>query len=652
MPAPGLRRFVLPLLFATLIATPAFAAPEWEPIGPEGGTVLALAADPFQSGFLLAGTLEVGLFRSDDNGLTWSPSGAGLPPGSITQVVFDPRTPGTVYVGTEGLGVFKSRDRGVTWKAANDGLCCSAVRAGIGALTLDPGSPSTLYASRIDGQDWLFKTENGGRSWFPVARELSRRLLYATSLAVDPRNGAVYAGMAYGRGVYRSDDGGRTWIWRGRGLPERSIFTVGVHPRTGHVFAGTDSEGLYVSFDGGGRWRPARKGLPSPWVSGLAFHPTSPNVVYAATAEVQLGPVLYPGGVARSTDGGLTWSPAVAGLDGHGALALALDPRAPAALYAGTRRGGVFGSTAGERWVPLNRGLRALPVAAVSADPGHPSRLVVAAESGLFRSEDGGQIWSLLQRELYFPPRVDIAIDPARTDTIFATAYRKLWRSRSDGASWRRIGQELDRAEILGSAVLDRRAGPPLLYLATFEGVARSADEGRTWAMTQVEACSVPLSFALAGPAPGRLYLGAGYDGRCGGLPGGGIFRTDDAGLHWTKLGLDQQTVHLLAVSPDDPETLYAAVWGAVVRSADGGATWDLVPSGASRLWHPGSRRAPRSAREGLCRPGSRRGPREHGRRRHLVAPGRGPGGGRGLRPALRPLGRAAGRDGQGPVPA
>src|SRR5215210_3904068 len=205
----------LALSSLALLATPA-----WEPVGPAGGTVLALKADPFHSEVLLAGLQDAGLFKSMDGGASWAPSGHGLPPGSITQVVFDPRTAGTLYAATDWHGVFKSLDGGDTWRSANNGLSGSAVRFGIEVLALDPRSPSTLYASRfgvgIEERDWLFKTVNGGKSWFPIARKLPGNL-FSTAFVVDPRSGRLYSGTL-GRGIYRSDDGGITWVWKGRKL--------------------------------------------------------------------------------------------------------------------------------------------------------------------------------------------------------------------------------------------------------------------------------------------------------------------------------------------------------------------------------------------------------------------------------------------------
>jgi photosystem II stability/assembly factor-like uncharacterized protein len=282
-------------------------------------TVSALAIDPTEPATLYAGAFRA--HRTTTEGMTWQTVAAGLGQGFVFALAVDPRAPATVYAGG-GVGVFKSTDRGQSWMPANQGLANRFVFA----LVADPSVAETLYAGTGGG---VFESRDGARSWRSAG--LAGSDVRALSVVPgSPR--AVYAGTESG-GVFKTTNGGDTWLAVGAGLPGAGIAALSVHPadpRT--VYAGTRGAGLFKSADGGASWSEMNGGLGNRTVLALAVEPSDARRVYAGTAQ----------GVFRSTNGGASWLPYSEGLTRTYVLSLLAHPTVPGKLFAGTFGGGVF----------------------------------------------------------------------------------------------------------------------------------------------------------------------------------------------------------------------------------------------------------------------------------------------------------------------
>jgi photosystem II stability/assembly factor-like uncharacterized protein len=117
----------------------------WTSNGPEGGSISTLAINPATPTTLYAGT-DGGVFKSTNDGGTWSAANTGLANTYIQALAIDPTTPTTLYVGTNS-SVFKSTNGGGTWSVFNTGLLTTH----ISALAIDPATPTTLYAGTEGG---------------------------------------------------------------------------------------------------------------------------------------------------------------------------------------------------------------------------------------------------------------------------------------------------------------------------------------------------------------------------------------------------------------------------------------------------------------------------------------------------------------------
>jgi photosystem II stability/assembly factor-like uncharacterized protein len=307
----------------------------------------------------------------------------------VKAIAINPKTPETFYIGTTGFGVFKSIDGGATWININTGLSGSQIMA----LVIDPQTPETLYAG-IEGG--VFKSVDGGSNWIPVNTGLTSTHL--RSLAIDPQAPeTLYAGT-YG-GVFKSVDGGATWIPINTGLRGISVQTVVIDPQAPEtLYAGMDessSTGIFKSIDGGANWTAINTGIPGvntfafTTIHAIAIDPVMPETLYAGIVGERSGP-----GVFKSVDGGAHWALSETGINTglHNtfAYALAIDPRAPETLYAGTD-GGVFKSVDGAtNWNPFRGGLPHTTVEVLAIDPQTPGILYAGIDGfGVFKINMG-----------------------------------------------------------------------------------------------------------------------------------------------------------------------------------------------------------------------------------------------------------------------
>ncbi|MDY7096126.1 MAG: beta-propeller fold lactonase family protein, partial [Acidobacteriota bacterium] len=165
-----------------------------------------------------------------------------------------------------------------------------------------------------------------------------------SSLAVSPSNSMVVLAATYDDGIFKSVDGGVTWMGSSSGLDSLQVNILTWHPASpGTVLAGT-SEGIFRSTDSGNSWQEIGAGQVHRMVRALAYNPGSPDTIYAGTGGS--GP---DNGIARSFDGGATWEIFNQGLPTFtdpGARSLVIHPGSPPTIHAATA-GGVFSLTQG-----------------------------------------------------------------------------------------------------------------------------------------------------------------------------------------------------------------------------------------------------------------------------------------------------------------
>lgn len=242
-----------------------------------------------------------GICLSLDHGASWKPAMEGLPRKPVTSIVLDPKSPKearTLYAGVFEEGVYKSMDDGRTWTLKRSGLgdpknlrvyrvalhADGTLFAVICAKRSAPGQP--LMSEGVG----LYRSRDGAESWEKING--SQPLLYLKDFSVDPRNsqrvllGAADAGRAdESGGLYLTEDGGRTWARIGRKGPQ----TFGGYFHPGHdgwiymtLTEGAPGAGLWLSRDNGRTWQ-AFNGLPFANVQRVEFDARAQSVIHVTT---------------------------------------------------------------------------------------------------------------------------------------------------------------------------------------------------------------------------------------------------------------------------------------------------------------------------------------------------------------------------------
>jgi photosystem II stability/assembly factor-like uncharacterized protein len=279
-------------------------SPDWTPTpGPGGMNVKALVGD---GTVLLAGTAGVGnkqggLFRSTDNGQSWTAIKDNCP---VLALI---KTNGTFFAGTS-LGVFRSVDSGLNWTAVNSGLPDTSARA----LAVNGASLYVAIGSAV------YRSTNNGQSWSQTNLPNSQLI---GALATSGAN--LFVGTT-GGGVLRSADNGQTWTTVNSGLPDTDIWAITMVGST--LFVGTGSKGVLRSSNDGQSWTAATSGMNA----GVRAIVANGSNLYAGA---------FASGVYLSTDHGQSWTKINEGLLNTQIWSLAVNG---GDLLAGTADGIVF----------------------------------------------------------------------------------------------------------------------------------------------------------------------------------------------------------------------------------------------------------------------------------------------------------------------
>jgi photosystem II stability/assembly factor-like uncharacterized protein len=370
------------------------------------------------------GVSDGGLWKSVDGGENWVDTGLK----EVQTFAIDPRNSATLYAGT-GRGILTSIDGGQSWTPLNSRLLAMPVRI----LAVDPQNSDTLYAAL----DQPSKSTDGGITWTAISG--LKRSYYV--MAISPRDSnTIYAG-AY-EGLFRSTDGGGTWA--NTGLAANVGGAIALDPQNPDiVYVGTQDSRLLKSADGGNSWTSPGYSFRDPvcsvlLVQGLAIVPQDPDTLYATTSDCndQIMPL------QRSRDGGATWSKLNISMVCYlGQLCsgmVAVDPENPNLVYAG-QLGGVARSTdGGETWTISTSGLPSdFNVASLVIDAQNPSILYAMGYSwfsssrtlsSVFKSADGGNNWMP-----FGEPLNDLTYDSVTTLAITSLGYNILYAGTTSG---------------------------------------------------------------------------------------------------------------------------------------------------------------------------------------------------------------------------
>jgi photosystem II stability/assembly factor-like uncharacterized protein len=348
------------------------------------------------------------------SGLKFRSIGPAVTSGRVVAFAVDPRDRKKFFVAVASGGVWKTVNGGTTWTSVFD----SEGSYSIGAIALDPNNPSTV---------WVGTGEcNSQRS------------------------------VGYGDGVYRSDDGGKSWKNVGLKTSEH-IGRIVIDPRDSNVvfvaaqgplWSPGGERGLYKTVDGGKTWKAVIPGTENTGATDVVIDPSDPNVMYAATWQrrrhfftlVNGGPesALY-----KSVDGGNNWTKLRSGLPPGdlGRIGIAVSPVDTNVVYAtveatGTASGIFRSNDRGATWERTSPSIaQAMYYAQIVADPKNVDRIYIP--NVIFQvSDDAGRTQRPLGERLKHVDNHAIWVDPKDTDYLLVGCDGGVYESFDRGANW------------------------------------------------------------------------------------------------------------------------------------------------------------------------------------------------------------------------
>ncbi|MEM1245127.1 MAG: glycosyl hydrolase [Acidobacteriota bacterium] len=358
---------------------------------------------------------EGSMVASSFSGLGFRSIGPGFMSGRVADIEIHPSNPNRWVLGVASGGVWITENAGTTWKPVFDGQSSYSV----GAVTIDPNDPHTI--------------------WVGTGENKSQR------------------SVAYGDGVYKSTDSGRSW--KNVGLKDSEhIGRIVVDPRDsqtvfvaaqGPLWSAGGDRGLYKTTDGGESWELVLEIDEHTGVNEVWLDPRDPDTLLASTYQRRrrTWTLIHGGpgsGLWRSTDGGANWSEIKSGLPSveMGKIGLAVSPADPDVVYAIIEAQGDAGGTFRSLDFGLTWEKRSSYVAGspqyyneLVADPKDVSTLY-SMDTYLQISEDGGRTWRGGFEKWKHVDNHDLWIDPEDTHHLIAACDGGIYESFDRGATW------------------------------------------------------------------------------------------------------------------------------------------------------------------------------------------------------------------------
>jgi photosystem II stability/assembly factor-like uncharacterized protein len=595
-------------------ASSPFKDLKWQFLGPTNisGRVTDIAAvTPRGKSYVIyAATATGGLWKTENEGVTFEPVFDQGITASIGDVTIAPSNPDILWIGSgeanifrssnAGAGAFKSLDGGRTWQ--HMGLAGTQT---IARIVIHPTNPDIVYVA-ASGHEWtdndergVYKTADGGKTWQKTLYVNART--GAIDLVMDPADPNVLYASTWQRVRRKWND-----------------------PRNE---PGYDGSGVFKSTDAGQSWRPINEGLPAaPFRGriGLDIARSNPNVLYAFIDDYgiareakageldaygrQQAAIIKGAEIYRTDDKGRTWRKVSESNDAMERLAatygwvfgqIRVDPTNENTIYV-MGLGLNVSKDAGKTFQPL-RGMHS-DHHALWIDPGNPNYLINGNDGGIVVSYDQGKNWRQFLDNLPAVQFFNVSYD---MDTPF-----RVYGSIQDHGS-RRAAVDLSRgrdrvpAQAFENApggegsrhAIDPR-NPSLVYSAGFYHNITRTDlsklDGRRRPQATPITPKIPVSdgylrgqwlspILLSAHNPDVVYFGGQF-----------VFRSGDRGDTWEKISADltgndptqlgdipYQTVFALSESPQRPGLLYAGTDdGRLHLTKDGGKTWTEITKG------------------------------------------------------------------------
>ena len=364
------------------------------------------------------------------------------------------------------------------------------------AAAVDPSNPEIVYFESGP----LYRTIDGGATWSsiwePSGLEPGWFRTDVRAIAVDPSDSeTIYIGMAGGaslveRRVQKTTDGGQTWTPVDSGLDEKGSYTaIAIDPSNSQVlYTGGGSKGVYKSVDGAASWTNI---YPDINLTAIVLDPVDPNTIYVAGRAVN-----------KSTDGGATWT---VSLD-ISTQALAIDPKNPSVLYAGTYDGVLRSTDGGVTWADFSAGLPAKSVSSLAINA-ETQTVYASMYGGVYAAEVSGAGRQLQAR----------GVDPVSNTAVLnvqilgadgsgssvaglEVAFSRAVSGRLRSYEWKSTTDAIGRTTVIVMRDSYRKGGAGGYYCA--QAVDAEGNVVGSWGSIPIRGgCETGLRLPIGGPA-------------------------------------------------------------------------------------------------------------------------------------------------------
>ena len=421
----------------------------------------------------------------------------------------------------------------------------------IADIAIHPKNENVWYVAT--GSSGVWKTENSGTTWKPI---FDREASYSTGcVTIDPNdNSIIWIGtgenvggrhVAYGDGIYKSTNGGKSWTNMGLKKSEH-ISKIIVHPNNsdivwvasqGPLWSSGGERGLYKTIDGGKNWKKVLGGNEWTGVTELVIDPRNPNNLYAATWQRHRTVAALMGGgpdsgLHRSIDGGETWEKLKTGLpkSNIGKIGLAISPQKPDVLYAA---------------LELER-----------------------TKGAVYKSEDRGSSWTKMSNTVsggtgphYYQ---ELYTSPHKFDRLYLMNVRIL-TSEDGGKTFNQLKEREKHSD--NHSIAFRKNDPNYLLIGTDAGIYESFDLAENWKYLKNLPITQFYKVAVNNAFPFYHIFGGTQDNGSAGGPSRTDERQGIRNANWYKiLGADG---HQTATDPVYDDIVYGEFQQGVLHRVD-----------------------------------------------------------------------------------
>ena len=630
----------------------------WEFVGPlnTGGRVTDIEIPVNDPNTYYVGAASGGIFKTIDGGGTFNPIFDDQEMLSIGDIELSRNNPSTIWVGTgevnagggslayDGDGIYRSTDAGMNWESRGLPNVGS-----IGKVLIDPTTDDTVFVAAMgplfknDPNRGVYKTTDGGASWSQVL--FISDVTGIIDMAMHPSDGNIIYAAAWQRerrptnriyggeesGLYRSMDGGLTWLEMTNGLPvlgsQKGRISIAISESNPNVLytryadAIGNIQGVYRSNDGGDSWQTQNSSQLINvgfhwWFRGIYIDPTNEDIIYNVDFQVQ-----------KSTNGGQSWSSSFGNVhvDQH-AMAFSpnnsetillgndgglyqsenggnssskfstlpitqlyrfhVDAQDDNKIYAGAQDNNTIRTTTGQtdNWNPIFGGDGFQPL----VDPTNTNVIYALSQRGnLGKSINNGVSFSGATNGIANGDRKNwdtpIVLDPSDSQTLYYGANR-LYKTTNAAGSWTAISPDLTDGPYAGNltfgTIISISVSPldsDVIYVGTDDGnIWTTSNAGVNWNNISVDLPNRWVTSVLADPESiNAVYVT--YSGYRFGDNEGHVYKSNDSGLSWENISAGIPDIPINDLVKDSYGNLFVATDVGVVASANDGITWNVL---------------------------------------------------------------------------